>query len=163
MNRNTKALLWIVAVFAVMAVGLYIGGCGGDEENNDAGTVADTGPANPCDGKKAGDACTGGYCIQKVGDGLECAKECTTIGADTACGTGEGCYMIDKNKVCLTAGTKKAGEACGVANDCEVGAMCVQPEGGSMACYQVCVKDEDCSGGGKCTDTSLGYSVCVAQ
>jgi len=157
MKRNTKALLWVVAVFAVMAVGLYIGGCGGDDTTTDAGTVT-----NPCDGKKSGDACTGGFCVDKVGGALECAKECTTIGTDSACGTGEGCYMIGANKVCVTAGTKKTGEACGVANDCEAGNMCVQPEGGSMACFLVCAKDEDC-GGGTCTDTTLGYSVCVAQ
>ena len=158
MKRNTKALLWVVAVFAVMAVGLYIGGCGSDETTTDAGTTV----TNPCDGKKSGDACTGGFCIDKVGGGLECAKECTTIGTDSACGTGEGCYMIGANKVCVTAGTKKTGDACGVANDCEAGNTCLQPEGGSLTCYLVCKKDADC-GGGTCTDTGLGFSVCVPE
>lgn len=154
MKKNTKALLWVIAVFSVMAVGLYIGGCGDDEESADAGTVAD-----PCEGKKAGDACTGGFCIDKVGGVLECAKECTVIGVDEACGTGNGCYKIGDNKVCVKAGTKKVGEACGVANDCEAGAMCL--DNGGLKCWQVCAKDEDCNGG-TCTDTQMGFSVCVA-
>ncbi|GEM_PF-5783522 len=156
MKKNTKALLWVLAVFSVLAVGLYIGGCGEDEGTADAGTAA-----NPCDGKKAGDACTGGYCYEKVGVGVICAKECTVIGVDEVCATGDACYLIGEHKICVKAGTKKAGEACGVANDCEAGAMCLQPEGGSMACFTVCAKDEDCSGG-TCTDTGLGYSVCIA-
>jgi hypothetical protein len=155
MNRNTKALLWIVAVFAVMAVGLYIGGCGDDETTTDAGTVTD-----PCEGKKGGDPCTGGFCVDKVGGGLECAKECTIVGIDESCGEGNGCYKLGSNKVCLKGGTKKPGEACGVANDCEVGSICLDNEG--LKCWQVCSKKEDCSAG-DCVDTELGFNVCVAE
>jgi hypothetical protein len=169
MNRNTKALLWIVAVFAVMAVGLYIGGCGDDEENNDAGTVADTGPANPCDGKKEKDECaiggTAGVCgKQGTSAELICLAKCTKIGSTEGCSTGAACYPSDDyGNVCLTAGTGKAGSNCSVQNDCAAGNVCLEPtDGGSKACYQVCAKDEDC-GGGTCTDTTLGYSVCVAQ
>ncbi|MCX7958065.1 MAG: hypothetical protein N3B13_03380, partial [Deltaproteobacteria bacterium] len=67
---------------------------------------------------------------------------------------------LGSNKVCLKAGAKKAGEACGVANDCEAGAMCLDNEG--LKCWQVCAKKEDCSSG-TCTDTELGFSVCVAE
>lgn len=159
MKKNTKALLWVLAVFSVLAVGLYIGGCGDDEESADAGGGQ---APNPCDGKNAGDQCPGGFCIDKVGGGVECAKECTVIGVDEVCGEGYGCYKIGNNKVCVKAGTKKVGEACGVANDCEAGAMCLQPEGGSMACFKVCAKNEDCGTGAECVDTEQGYSVCVA-
>lgn len=97
---------------------------------------------DPCDGKKAGDACTGGYCVEKVGGGLECAKECITVGIDNySCKTDEGCYQISSHNVCLKGGDRYPGEPCVFVNDCVAGAVCLQPEGGSMACFKVCSKN----------------------
>ncbi len=116
---------------------------------------------DPCQGKKAGDTCQGGYCIEFNNGGLECKSECPKVGSNESCGNNESCYPINNYKICLLSGTKEAGEVCEVPNDCVAGATCIDAGDGYL-CWKVCSDNSDCNGG-TCTDTQLGYSVCVYQ
>ena len=151
MNKTVKATLWIFGVFAALSLGVYFAGCSSDSAA-DGGVVAETG----C--KAAGDACTGGKCFAETGGTFACYKECTTVG--DACDTGT-CYFLgpDANAFfCGTTGSKAVGDPCGAATECVAGAQCLD-QGGTMNCYQVCTDTCDT---GDCTDTSLGFKVCVA-
>lgn len=106
-----------------------------------------------------GDACVGGRCLRLMADRLECFYECTTVGDECDFGT---CYFVGPNDYtfyCLPTGTKAVGEACGMAADCMAGFQCLD-RGGAMSCYQVCDDGTPCPSG-TCTDTGLGFNVCV--
>lgn len=144
----------VMAFVAIMAGFTALWTSCGDDAAADAG-VADTG-VSQCKGKASGEACPSGFCLDIVAGGTECQPECTTPG--DACevgGTAGACYNIGvKGKnVCLKAGDKASGEACGAFNDCRAGLACLE------MCYSICAGSCD---DGNCETTDYGFSVCVA-
>lgn len=106
------------------------------------------------------DSCIVGKCVKVTDGSLECASECT--GAGYMCDTGS-CYLMgpaDGVILCRPPGTKAVGDTCGTATDCVAGAQCLEMKGGSN-CYQVCWDQAECDPA-VCTDTELGFKVCVA-
>jgi hypothetical protein len=58
----------------------------------------------------------------------------------TGCKSSEACYADGNGAQCATAGTKKAGEACVAANECERGTSCASVGGAASRCSQFCSK-----------------------
>ena len=154
MNKTTTATLWILCVCTALSLGVYFAGCGSD-------SATDAGPAVvAC--TAAGTTCTGGHCLEATGGTFDCTADCTTVG-DTCKqtdGTDGTCYLWGTKDQfgCLATGTKATGEACGTASDCVAGDQCLD-QGGTKNCYLVCTDTCDT---GDCTDTDLGFKVCIA-
>jgi hypothetical protein len=155
MNKTTKATLWILGVFAVLSLAVYFAGCSDD-------ATADAGTAAPAACAKEGDKCTGGTCLAETGGTFACYAECTVVGdtckqTDASDGT---CYLYGAKDqfACMATGAKATGEACGTMSDCAAGNQCLD-QGGTKNCYLVCT---DACDAGDCTDTELGFKVCVA-
>jgi hypothetical protein len=100
-------------------------------------------------------------CFEVSGGGFECFMSCTVVG--DACETGT-CYFFGPDSgdfFCGPTGTKWPEDACGTGTDCVAGAQCLD-RGGTKSCYHVCDDAHPCSEGIVCTDTELGFKVCVA-
>ena len=153
MGRTFKAVFWSLGVFVALGLGNWFAGCGSEEMGVDASDLV------PVQCQKAGDSCTGGMCFAVTGGGFECFKECTTVGDPCENGT---CYYFgpsnDRRFFCYPPGGSHIGDSCGTATDCVAGSQCLD-QGGTMNCYQVCT---DTCDAGDCTDTGLGFKVCVA-
>lgn len=161
MNKKKEVLLIVFAIILLLTAVSYISSCSEDEENTDAGKISDvasTGDViaksdavtsedsesnDPCAGKEVQDPCPGGFCIDKEGGGLECAKSCTKVGIDPACETGYACYPYENIKVCQKSGSKKEGESCSIKNECEAGMICLS-DGTDSLCYRICHQSSDC-------------------
>jgi len=144
---------------------------------SDAGDVGNDAGANPCADLQEHDRCTYEY----IRDGdinylegscelgsdcvLECVEvvdaECTVIGGP--CGCDRICYYTDFGHRCTKEGAKAEGEVCENATDCVAPGQCLQvTETGDPRCYLACDDSKPCMAG-ECTDTGLGFSVCLQE
>lgn len=175
MKKTTKMTLWVVAVCLCMSGAVYFAGCG-DDAATDAGTGgggggsdvgggggsdvgggggSDAGGGEECTAE--GDACEGGTCFAETGGALACYLSCDVVG--DACDSGT-CYFVGEATgefYCGETGTIDVGDECATATDCVEGVQCLE-QGGTMTCYQICT---DTCDAGDCTDTELGFNVCV--
>jgi hypothetical protein len=89
-------------------------------------------------------------------------KVCETVGEP--CDKGYFCYYSggDGGPRCMTPGDAWVGESCSASNGCIGGAQCLQAGDGPMVCWHICWSYSDCDEMSECTDTGLGFSVCVA-
>lgn len=150
----------VIALAAFMT--LAVAGCfllpPGDEPGTDASMVDSVSAA--C--VNHGDQCEGGYCLDVTGT-LACYMGCTTIGDRCMSGV---CYHADMQSgfSCMPEGARKPGEYCKLPNDCAPGVQCLEyyspGSGPVMQCFLVCLSTDDCING-ECTDTELGFNVCL--
>jgi hypothetical protein len=112
----------------------------------------------------AGDACSidgnEGVCVDLKGGVPECFATCANPGFE--CKSYGACYYTGFAEpfLCLPPGYKVPGEWCGAANECVAGATCLDYDG-MMICFEVCDDAYPCQDEFECTDTGLGFSVCV--
>ena len=150
-----------LCVLGAVGLAAYFAACNSDNETADGGSEAPL----PCTGPdaKAGDKCTGGVCLEESAGKFSCYMACTTVGdtckqTDDTFGT---CYVWDAKtgeSVCVGTGTSTDDGACGTNSDCLAGEQCLD-QGGTKNCYLVCT---DTCVTGTCTDTDLGFKVCIA-
>lgn len=170
-SRVLSILLPVVLTAFIAFTGAYaLQGCGGGTSDPSGGGDGgeDAGECTPnCDGRECGNDGCGGTCGSGCPTGSPCTAgkcessgdNCTKVGA--TCGGGDGCYYDGSGPVCMTAGTKDIGDSCSDINECKAGSTCLD-QGGVMNCYGVCPSPNTCTGGGECTDTELGFKVCVS-
>lgn len=130
---------------------------------------ADAGDPRSCEGKKAGAGCGDGTCVPRTDSRtLECFTECTAEGQICAgtgvCGEckadGESRFSCVATTTQHESGGCRYKDACGFVHEsCPPGAQCL--DNGGMFCWTVCSDDTDCAESAVCTDTELGFSVCV--
>lgn len=107
-----------------------------------------------------------GICMPLDSNENVCTKICLSIGSSVECYSDkEACYPIDNKKgVCIYTGDKKVGDKCIYTNDCEGGSVCIgNEEENEYRCYRVCNNNSSCGIEGVCTDTGMGYKVCVSE
>lgn len=106
-----------------------------------------------------------GVCVGLAG-GYKCYSLCDP--SEPKCTSYEGCYMcyVDSSFpqettkfCCALSGQKVVGDECQAYADCVPGVQCLL-YGGQMMCFQICT---DTCTKGVCTDTELGFSVCVDE
>lgn len=143
-----------------------------EADPTDAG-VADAGITPGCEGKEDGDPCgENASCSHDACNGTTtCLPNCgeDVTGSYDGC-DGDPCYSTaNRSAYCyFPGGTAVAGDRCG--NDvipgchieCVVGVQCLD-DGSGMRCLTVCTDDADCVEPAVCTDTTLGFSVCVEE
>jgi hypothetical protein len=112
-------------------------------------------------------ACPSGELCSLVVGGLNglafCRKVVTCQPLEqTGCASGEGCYFSTSGSytgsLCAKAGTKKPGDACTVANECEPGATCLIV--GAGVCSSFCSTAD--GGSPSCSGASTGGSTFAA-
>ncbi|MBI5526872.1 MAG: hypothetical protein HY897_11110, partial [Deltaproteobacteria bacterium] len=102
-----------------------------------------------------------GVCFDLKGGGVtECFATCANPGFE--CKISGTCYYTGfvEPFLCLPPGYKVPGEWCGAANECVAGATCLSYDG-AVICFEVCNDANPCEEGSECTDTGLGFLVCV--
>lgn len=148
--------LWLVVLVA-LPLGTYFSGCV-DEIGYDAGLAA---------GCKEGDLCHWGRCIVVPWTSYTCVSECNA--ANEVCEPGNGepgashsCRKTSWGLYCLMDGIGKDDDLCWADFDCSSGLQCLNVEGyyDSPRCHKVCNDQMPCITG-TCTDSGLGYSVCM--
>ena len=86
--------------------------------------------------------------------------KCDTIGGQCLQYDGQNgfCYFTAPSEnLCLPAGSKGTGDACGTVSACMPGVQCLE-QGNSKNCYLICIDSCDT---GTCTDTGFGFKVCM--
>lgn len=146
------------------------GACVSSKVDPDGCTSADGCPESALlDGGSPGSGGGGGGGGDAGVDGPVCSEApCKLVPPQCGCPDGEGCVLVGVGKPgCVAAGTKVAGEACGV-DLCAPGFVCQGLKNQKTpTCHQLCESDGDCGTlAGKCaiallTDAGgLGVKVC---
>jgi hypothetical protein len=126
--------------------------------------------------------CAGNVCSIAIGNTIgplhACAQKCQVLNQSTCTVAGESCYLGlnvtgQLTQQCSPTGSKVAGDACAIANDCTPGLVCIKPtmtDGGAtdFTCHKACnagtnttcMASGDCQGGSCCpfpNQGGLGY------
>jgi hypothetical protein len=159
----------MLAVLSALVL-LALAGCGSSDgtpsDAGDAGATSNcltvdesSSPLTAC--MAEGDTCEGGRCLREPSsDGCirnACYRECDLIGAE--CQGGSCYYAGNLGNFCMANGNKNPDEACSAANDCIPGSICFSVNEGGI-CILPCT---DACEEGDCTDTELGFKVCVEE
>jgi hypothetical protein len=107
----------------------------------------------------AANACpSGSICALPVGNLVFCRPSCLPLQAASGCVSGQGCYSIENGAICMTAGSKKPGDTCTAANDCQPGSTCVRDASGHTSCASFC---STATGGTPPCSSSTGGATCT--
>ena len=100
------------------------------------------------------DSCASGHCYAGAGTDAD-AGRCSECAAREDCGNNQDCRYDEDAGYATCVGTNALGDACSESAEC---ASAICKEG---VCSN-CQGDDDCSGGGSCTDRTetTGYFVC---